>query len=73
MDDLSNNISYELEYKVDSNVTFYTSDNINGGINLEEIELGDFIVLLKITYIDDEGITVDEYYTFNNTTEYNDL
>lgn len=73
LDDLSNNISYELEYKVDSNVTFYTSDNINGGINLEEIELCDFIVLLKITYIDDEGITVDEYYTFNNTTEYNDL
>ena len=51
---------YPLIYEViDNNIKFATSDTINTGINLEEVPVGNYFALLKITYAKDETTKID--------------
>lgn len=61
---------YMCNYKIkDKNLNIYTSNMINTGIYLEDIDVGKYYILLKINYNNDEA----KYYTFSNKTEYKDL
>ena len=53
----------ETNYKEDSSC-FYISDKLNNGINLDELEEGTYLLLIK---------SDDIYYTLKNNTEYNNL
>ena len=56
-------INYKLNYEQkDNKTTFYLSQYINEGINLENLKCKNYYVLLKIN---------DKYYSLNNNTEYN--
>lgn len=56
-------INYKLNYEQNDNkTTFYLSQYINEGINLENLKCKNYYVLLKIN---------DKYYSLNNNTEYN--
>lgn len=69
----STEISYDVDYNIDENgITFSTSDEINGGINLEEIAQGEYYILLKVVSNIDE-IQSDNYYLLNNKTEYENV
>ena len=78
-DNLSNpklvlaNSSYEKEIKwnlenEDNNYSFKTSDYINDGINLENLKLGTYYLLIKAKSNDS-----DIYFPLINTTEYKNL
>lgn len=59
----------EIEYGLitefsDSKTKFKTNELINSGINLENIKIGDYVILLK---------SDDFYYTLKNKTSYKDL
>lgn len=63
-------ISFKVEYDITENsITFNTSDEINDGINLEEIAEGHYYMLLKI----DSNINEVNYYLLDNTTEYENI
>ena len=53
--------TFKLDYKVKDNTTFKLSDNINDGIDLEKLKIGEYIALLKIN---------NKYYPLYNTTDY---
>ena len=56
-------INYKLNYEQkDNKTTFYLSQYINEGINLENLKCKNYYVLLKIN---------NKYYSLNNNTEYN--
>ncbi len=60
--------SYDISIEDDEvfgNTIFKTSQYINSGINLEKLEVGEYIILLK-------DLTIDKYYTLINDTEYHD-
>lgn len=68
---------FKIEYEIsnDDKFTFYTSENINEGINLEKLKKGNYYVFVKINQKDlnekdEEKIT---YYSLKNKTEYNNL
>lgn len=68
-------LEYELEYEISDNyIIFNTSDNINTGINLENIDIGEYVVLLCIGT---ENVKLSKlekhYYTISNNTEYENL
>lgn len=71
--DNKKDITIDIEYDVNSkgNLIFYTSDKINQGINLEKLNIGDYIMLLKMveknynTNKDD----VNYYKIINNDTQ----
>lgn len=66
-------IPFEIKYSINQNgITFSTSDEINGGINLEEISQGEYYILLKVVNTL-EGIQYDNYYLLNNKTEYENI
>ncbi len=47
---------YPLIYEViENNVKFSTSEKINTGINLEEVSVGNYFALIKVTYAKDEN------------------
>lgn len=60
------NISHETQ---DNVLTYYASTEINDGINLDELALGNYIPVIEITYSD---YTVS-YYMISNKTEYPEL
>lgn len=68
--DASNNKKeYNAIYTiVDNKVQINTSNLINEGIYLEDIECGDYILLLKVSY--SNGI---KYYSMTNNTTYKDI
>lgn len=68
-------LEYELEYEISDNyIIFNTSDNINTGINLESIDIGEYIVFLCIETENVELSKLEKhYYTISNNTEYEDL
>lgn len=54
--------------KYENKTCFYLSDKNNEGINLDELKLGDYLLLVKEKKDSDEV-----YYTLDNKTEYGDL
>lgn len=68
-------LEYDLTYKMlDNSVIFNTSDNINAGINLENIDVEKYVFLLCI---ESENIKLSKlekhYYTISNNTDYENL
>lgn len=63
------NENQEIELKVESEYTndktcFYVSDKINDGIKLDDLEVGEYLLLIKSN---------EDYYSFINNTKYDDL
>lgn len=66
-------IPFNVEYNIDENgIIFSTSNEINGGINLEEIKKGKYYITLKINS-SILSIQSNKYYLLDNTTEYGDI
>ncbi len=60
-----------LEYKlVDDEISFKTSEYINGGINLEILPEGEYIFLLKVETVNKAGSKNFCYYSLENCTDY---
>ena len=58
-------------YKINgTDSSFNLSDNINDGIDLENIPVGKYYVFLRSTSKDEEDNDVYRYYVLNNTTSY---
>lgn len=49
--------------------SFKTSNKINGGINLDEINIGDYFILLKVKFKD----STIKYYSLTNNTNYKNI
>lgn len=65
--------SYDVEYKLDEeSLRFSTSQKINKGIDLDEIEQGEYYILLKVVFVKD-GMQSSGYYLLDNTTNYQDM
>lgn len=68
---------FEIEYEMsdDDKFTFYTSENINEGINLEKLKKGNYYVFVKIKEKDlnEKNKEIITYYSLKNKTEYNNL
>lgn len=61
---------YGLKYEVvDNSILFKSSDKINGGIYLDDLTEGEYYLLIKVAY-DDEQI---EYYSMKNNTQYSKI
>ena len=54
---------------VDNTLTFATSSEINSGINLEELSVNDYYILLKVTYSNSDI----KYYSLENSSEYQEI
>ena len=61
-------INIKSEFTVDDNTCFILSDNNNEGIYLDDLKLGNYVLLVKEINNDDI-----KYYSLENKTEYNDL
>ena len=59
-------IEYDLKYEINDKLEFNISDEINTGINLDNIDVGNYYVLVKITSNDE----IIYYYSIKNETEY---
>ena len=65
-----NEIEYVLSFEQDDDtISYYLSEEINDGINLEELALGNYIPVMEITYSD----YITENFLLENTTEYDSL
>lgn len=63
-------IEYPVNYDISNNkLNFYVSNNINDGIYLDNIEENNYIVLLKMSYLDETC----KYYSFNEFNTLKDL
>lgn len=70
LDNLNNEKEYNSVYQINNNnMQIKTSELINEGIYLEDIESGNYILFLKITYLDDRV----KYYSMKNNTVYKDV
>jgi len=59
--------SYELNYEIiDNNINFYLSDLKNNGINLDTLDIGQYLPYLKVTDINNKI----KYYKMVNKTSY---
>jgi N-acetylmuramoyl-L-alanine amidase len=66
-------IPFVINYTIDEKgILFNTSDEINSGINLEEINIGDYYILLKVVSTSGD-ISSNKYYLLNNQTEYENI
>lgn len=60
----------DLSYNyLDNILAFSTSDKLNESIDLERLTENDYYVFLKVTFSNGDI----KYYSFNNSTEYNDI
>jgi N-acetylmuramoyl-L-alanine amidase len=65
-----NELNINTTYEINVNgINFKTSDEINNGIYLDDMAIGNYYLVLKINYNNDEI----EYYSLKNNTNYNDL
>ena len=64
----NNEINIKSKFTVDDTTCFILSDNNNEGIYLDDLKLGNYVLLVKET--NNDGI---KYYNLENKTEYNDL
>ncbi len=66
-------INFDVSYKYDEeSIRFGTSENINEGINLEELPQGKFYIFVKIIY-SKEDVKSNNYYLLHNTTDYDNI
>ena len=64
-----NEIIINTEYEYSNNLlSFSTLDQINTGLNLEELEVTDYYILLKIQFSNET-----KYYSLSNDTEYGNI
>ena len=64
-----NEIIINTEYEYSNNLlSFSTLDQINTGLNLEELEVTDYYILLKIQFSNET-----KYYSLSNDTEYGNV
>ena len=61
-------INTEYEYS-DNLLSFSTLDQINNGLNLEELDVTDYYILLKVQFSGDDI----KYYSLSNDTEYGNI
>lgn len=61
-------IKSDFKYS-DETISFSTSDEINQGIDLENLEIADYYILLKVTYSNSDI----KYYSLVNSSEYEDI
>ncbi len=70
-------IKYEIEYELsdDEKFVFKTSDYINQGIDLENLSIGNYYPLLKLTQknLNDEKNDKVEYFSLKNKTKYDNI
>ena len=60
-------IEKELKYINDNNgIEFYTSELINEGIDLEQIDVNEYYAIIKVKYLNNKV----KYYSIKNNTEY---
>lgn len=69
---------YDLLYEFsEENIDFFTSENINTGIDLDEMNEENYYVVLKVITKDLDGdgneLLMENYYKILNSTEYNNL
>lgn len=63
-------IQFDVDYKFDeNNIRFGTSGLINEGINLDELDTGNYYIFIKIIHTQDDK-QIDNYYLLCNNTEY---
>ena len=60
-------ISYDINIVDDK---FNLSDMINNGIYLDNLEVSDYYIFLRSTFLDDNGENTYKYYPLVNDTEY---
>lgn len=61
-------LSFELKYNLsDESINFYTSDEINDGINLDNISSGEYYIFLDVKSQDK-----DSYFGLTDNTKYNE-
>lgn len=65
----------EIKYDIEDNkIYFTTSDNINEGMYLDDIERGTYYLFIKINYKNEENEEViSKYYALDNNTKYKTL
>lgn len=69
-----NDIEYDLNYTLDENILeFYTSEKINEGVDLENLSLGNYIVILKINSVQADSSLKEKLYLLKNNTDYENL
>ena len=65
-----NELIIDTEYDYSNNLlSFSTLDQINTGLNLEELNVTDYYILLKIQFLDNDV----KYYSLLNDTEYGNI
>lgn len=65
-----NELIIDTEYDYSNNLlSFSTLDQINTGLNLEELDVTDYYILLKIQFLDNDV----KYYSLLNDTEYGNI
>lgn len=57
------------------NIEFTTSEYINEGMYIDNLDIGKYYLFLKLTYKNEEDKekTITKYYVLENNTEYNDI
>lgn len=61
-------LEYNTEYEINDNkIEFISSKEINGGIKLDDINIDNYFILLKLEFKNSEDT---KYYTMKNNTEY---
>lgn len=65
-----NEIILESDFNYsDNTISFSTSDEINNGLDLENLEVNEYYVLLKLTYSNSDI----KYYSLENSSEYGNI
>ena len=63
-------LEYDLQYKEqEDRYTFSLSDNINEGVDLNNISEGNYIAFIKVEEIQEEN-TIEKYFSLDNLSEY---
>ncbi len=65
-------IEKDINVIEENGLTFYISEEINNGIYLDDINLGEYYMFIRLTYDNSEDVENDlvRYYVLNNQTDY---
>lgn len=71
-------ISFEITVKKDiTNLSFYVTEELNDGLYIDDIPVGEYPMFLRFTYEDEneegEEVTSYKYYVLDNDTEYDNV
>lgn len=66
-------VEYDITYEMEDEIlTFYTSKELNSGIDLESLSIGEYIILLKVDCNTEVGSEL-KYYALKNNTDYENI